>query len=173
MNRLAGCVVALVLSVPAVGLAQVRPPDARESFGFLKALVCYDAERPKNKADWAARIQKGYGLKPMTGSSLDEISPMFTLETPTGEVRANAFFRDNETVYHLLFFPRTSTAPPAAVTTWLLSQPSPVLDDADSLEITLPTQFWCGSATHADKVLMSLSSGRFIRVSFDATWKSK
>lgn len=147
--------------------------NPRSVHGLVKEIICAENARPRNMTAWI-RFMKENGLSPLPGITGEETENgrMWSLSTPDGEVRSSAFFFKDETSYFLLFFPKGESAVPGPVTQWLLAHPAK-LTDGDALEVALPTANRCGGTTNGDAALFSLSSGRIIRLSFSARYKTE
>ena len=141
-------------------LAQPAPQTSNEVFGNLNSLV---RAIPFSRQSWEEELAE-LGLRGESGSG-----EQWTLRDGRGEVRAWAFFLDDETTFFLLFFPTDPTPIPDALLSHLLGMATRTgVDDGDTIEINLPDRTLSGDGCRGrgrDSFVVRLTGGSLMRTS--------
>lgn len=161
----------VLLAFVATPTALFAQKDPSRVFGDIKYLIC--SARPRDAAQWRDSM-RSMGMLPLPGTRGQ--TPTWSMVTTNGEVRAEGLFdvnADREATFYVRFFPYAEDPAPPAVLRWLFAQQGVMLEDGDALDVPLPTVTPCQGADARDFVMVSLSTGRLVRVTFSATWPKK
>jgi hypothetical protein len=172
--------VLLLFSYPQTGLAQQtktalktngqlqRSSDtsvksANTQFEFIKGVGSFGP--PPNEKYWEEMLRMA-GLTPWR-------EKLWHLEAADGEMRAQAFFPQDETSLWLFFFPSGSAPLSDATLSWLYrTASSSSLEGGDQVDLQFPEEsLKSGQGTRSQSFLLSLSSGRLERSVVRIVWK--
>lgn len=159
----------LALSVRASGQASPpRPaasPDPDTAHFALTAHCSASRTRPRSAGEWEGLVE-GLGFRRKDRESF------WSLATTAGELRAEAFFRSDETSCWIMFFPASAEPVPDTILSHLLKDARYTTIDADKLEIGLaPIEQLSGGGTKARNITVTLGGGRFIASRTVIQWK--
>jgi hypothetical protein len=156
-----------------MGVAQVKTPSKRQvddssgpmsansTFGLIRGYVSSAAI---DKNTWESFLRDAK-LTPWRDQ-------MWHLDAEDGEVRATAFFRNDESSFWVLYFPSQPAPMSDATLAWMYRTSSSYsFDDGDGVELQFDGTLKDVKGSRSQTFSISLSSGRLVRTSSFIKWK--
>ena len=160
----------LAIAVCADG--QTRPaqaeasPDPSVANISLVTQCSVSRTRPRDQTEWE-RLVARLGFHRKANDSA------WWLTTPTGKLRAEAFFRPEESSYWILYFPASSERVSDAILSHWLKDSQTSLDAGDLEIVIAPAQSLTGGGSKVQSVTVAIAGGRLLASRTTIEWKER